>query len=80
VDEVLVTLRCELEQARRAGVDFPDAWEPAVQHALALAPKGPQRKTWEVALSGTRRAWSRCYAGARPSRLEALADMVARDD
>jgi hypothetical protein len=73
MDAVVVVLREELEEARQRGADFGDAWAPALEHALALAPRGPQRATWSVALGSTVAAWRRCYVGVAPSHGELTA-------
>ena len=78
--DVLDTLRAELEEARRAGDSFARAWPVAFSHALRCARPGTDRMTWSVALEGTRHQWSASFYGVPASRLEALADMVARAD
>jgi hypothetical protein len=53
-------LRSGLEAARRRGLNFGDAWEPVVWHALLDVPSG-ERDGWRWALEETRSAWRAAY-------------------
>jgi hypothetical protein len=56
----LTALRHELERARRNGQPFDDAWDAAVETALA-ATGHHHRGSWAIALDATKKAWEDSY-------------------
>jgi hypothetical protein len=72
----LVKLRLHLEGARGRGVEFADAWDPAV--AVALEGLYPQlRREWWVALCRTRETWEACYERRPATRVEEQLELIA---
>jgi hypothetical protein len=72
-------LREHLAAARSAGVEFADAWSPAVAAALAGEPRD-ELPAWRAALAGTREAWQAAYDRSRPPRpAERALALVAAD-
>lgn len=59
---VLPDLRRELEEARRAGVDFDSAWDAALR-SIPWPGDGETRRWWREALAETREEWARAYRG-----------------
>jgi hypothetical protein len=56
----LIKLRLHLEDARARGVEFGDAWAPAVMEAL----KGlslDERREWRTFLFRTQETWQACF-------------------
>lgn len=62
-------LRHLLSHARNAGVDFDDAWEPAMHDAL---PPSEGRVLWRDAFEATRDQWKRAYSGDDIAGVRAL--------
>ena len=65
--------------ARRHGVDFADAWEPAVARALADA-EPDEIAGWMEAFEATRGAWAAAWERRAPTRAERALQAVAFDD
>jgi hypothetical protein len=73
---VFAALREELLAARDTGVEFGDAWGPALAHALRGANRG-QRERLLPPLTATVDAWSAAYNGHEPDRMAAAAAVLA---
>ncbi len=64
--------------ARRHGVEFADAWEPAVARALADV-KGDELSEWLDAFEDTRTAWMAAWERRPATRPERALLAVAED-
>ena len=80
----IVDLRLELAAARRAGVEFDQAWRIARGRVAARLPDGKyhgQRREFMDVTAGTRQAWAEAYhrTGERLYAVEALRGLASSE-
>lgn len=80
-ENVARQLGLALIDARKRGVLFEDAWQPALDRVLGACAAGRERAEWRVALAATLETWRDAYGGATlaPSRRELALAMIGAD-
>lgn len=76
---VAAELRRDLDDARRAGLAFEDAWPEGVKRAVT-GQRADEGAAWSAALAATRDAWASAWHGRAATRAQRAVHALAVDD